>query len=58
MVKFAYSNTKNISIDYMLFELNYSYHFYTSYKKHINLNIKPKSVEKPLTKFKKLITIY
>ena len=36
MAEFAYNNVKNININYTLFELNYGYHFYVSFKDNIN----------------------
>lgn len=49
MIEFAYNNTKNTNIGYMLFELNYGYHLYvSSYKKDINFYFKAKSANKLL----------
>ncbi len=58
IVKFVYNNTKNTSIDYTLFELNYGYNSNISYKKDNNLCLKLKSANKLLIELWKLITIY
>lgn len=46
MAKFAYNNTKNTSIGNMLFEFNYEYHPFISYKKDIDCRSKSKATEK------------
>lgn len=43
IVEFAYNNTKNISTDQMLFELNYYYYSHVSFKKDTDLCFKSKS---------------
>lgn len=52
---FTYNNTKNINTSYKLFELNYSYYPYISYKKEVNLRFKSKLVKKLSTKLKILL---
>lgn len=47
-----------MSIDYIVFELNYGYYFHVFYKKDIDLySIKSKSVNELITKLKKLMII-
>lgn len=58
MVEFTYNNTKNVSIGYTLFELNFGYHPCVSYKKDVNLYSKSKSADEPLIERSKLIIIY
>ena len=58
MVEFAYNNTKNANTGYLFFELNYSYHFYLSFNKNINLYFKSKTAKKLSNNLKKLIAIY
>ncbi len=36
MAEFAYNNAKNISTGHALFEYNYSYHSWASYKEHVD----------------------
>ena len=36
IAEFAYNNTKNAGINYMLFEFNYRYHPWVFYKKDLN----------------------
>lgn len=40
IAKFAYSNTNNVSISHMLFELNYGYYPQVSYKEDIDIRSK------------------
>lgn len=58
MAEFANINAKNMSIGYMLFELNCNYHPHLFYKKDIDLRSKLKSVDKLLIEFQELMTIY
>lgn len=56
-MEFGYNNAQNISNNYMLFELNYSYHLYGSYKKNIDPYFRSKSAKKLLTKLQKLMLV-
>lgn len=50
MIKFAFNNTVNISIDHTIFELNYKYFFDIFYKKNVNYCPKSKLTNKLLAK--------
>ena len=52
MAKFAYNNTKNASFCHTLFELNYGYHSWISYKKDVNLSSKSKKIFITLKNFR------
>ena len=51
MAKFAYNNVKNVSIGYMLFELNYDFYSRASYKKEVDPHSQSKLRDKLITKF-------
>lgn len=55
MTKFAYNNTKNASINYILFQLNYSFYYQASYKKDVYGHSQLKLADKQITKLKKLM---
>ena len=57
MAKFAYNNTKNTSTNYILFELNYIYHPWMSYKENIDLCSKSKFADKLANKPQELILV-
>lgn len=58
MAKFNYNNIKNINTGHILFELNYGYYPYISYKKDINSHSKWKLADKLWTELQKLILVY
>ena len=58
MVEFAYNNTKNASIGYTFFKLNYKYYPYISYKKDLDLYLKSKTIKKLSFKLQNLMAIY
>ena len=57
MAKFAYNNAKNVSTDYISFELNCGYHFCVSYEENINPRSKSKSVDDLANDLRELIII-
>ena len=57
MAKFAYNNTKNASIDHMLFELNCGFHPQVSFKDEVDLRPKSCSADELAKELKKLIDI-
>ena len=57
MAEFAFNQVKNASTGYTLFELNYSYHFWMSYKDDIDPRFWSKIVDKLLAELKKLIIV-
>ena len=57
MAEFTYNNSKNASLGYTLFELNYSYHSWMFYKKNVDLQSKSKSANKLSKELKKLIIV-
>lgn len=57
MAKFAYNNTKNTSISHTSFELNCGYQPQKLYKDDINSRSKSQSIDKLLTKIRKLIIV-
>lgn len=58
MIKFAFNNTANISIDHTIFELNYKYFFDIFYKKNVNYCPKSKLTNKLLAKLWEFIIAY
>ena len=58
MTKFAYNNTKNVSINHMFFEFNFSYNIYVFYKKNLHPCFKLKVVDKLASQLKELMTLY
>ena len=58
MAKFAYNNTKNISIGHMFFEFNYWYYSHISYKENLDPYSKLKIAEKPFFKLQNLMVVY
>lgn len=58
IAKFVYNNAKNSITGHMLFELNYVYHPYVSYKEDIDRRSKWKLADELLTNLRKLITVY
>lgn len=58
MAEFAYNNMKNVSISYILFELNYDYHPYISYKKNIDLCSKFKLTDDLANNLRQFMIIY
>ena len=58
MPGFVYNNTKNASIGYTRFELNYGYHFRMSYKEDIDSRSKSKSADKLLAELQELMTVW
>ena len=58
MAEFAYNSTKNTSIGYTLFELNYGYHPQMSYKEDVNPRSQSKLADKLLVKLKELMIVY
>ena len=57
MVEFAYNNTKNASISYTFFKLNYGYYLYISYKKDLNPHSKLKTAKKLSSKLQNLMAV-
>ena len=57
MAEFAYNNGKNASTGYTLFELNYRYHPYISYKKDLDPRSKSKIAEKLSFKLQNLMAV-
>ena len=45
MAEFAYNNIKNANTGHTLFELNYGYYFYVSYKEDLDSRSKSKIVK-------------
>ena len=58
MAEFAYNNTKNTSMGYTLFKLNYRYHRGIFYKKDVDPRSKSKAANKLIKELRNLITIY
>lgn len=58
MAKFLYNNTKNTSIVYILFKLNYGYYFCVSFEENVNHFLKSKSVKKLSVKILEFALIY
>lgn len=58
IAKFAYNNTKNTSISYTPFKLNYGYYLRISYKKDVNLQLKLKATNKFFAEVKILLSVY
>lgn len=58
MAKFFYNNAKNAKSGHILFELNYSYHSWISYKENVNLYFKLKSANKLSAKLRELIIVW
>ena len=58
MAEFAYNNANNANLDYIPFELNYSYHLWISYKYNVNPYSKFKLADKLLVELRKLIIVY
>ena len=58
MTKFAYNNTKNASIDHMLFELNCGYHPQMSYKEDINPCSQSKLADELSAELRELMIVY
>lgn len=57
MIEFAYNDTKITSIRYMLFELNYGYYPYISYKQNVNPYSRSKTANKLTRKLKNPMVI-
>ncbi len=57
MAKFAYNNTKNISIGHTLFELNCGYHPKVSWKKDVNICLKFCSADKLVEELREQIKV-
>lgn len=58
IAKSAYNNTKNISTDYLLFQLNYGYNPQVYFKKKVNYCSKVELAEILFSELTNLITIY
>lgn len=58
ITKFANDNVKNASFGHISFELNYGYHYRTSYQKDINLCFQSKSIYELAIKVRKLMIVY
>lgn len=58
MARFAYNNSKNASMDHILFELNCSYHLWVSFKDKCNALSRSFSVNRLATELRELINIY
>ena len=57
MAEFAYNNAKNASINYMLFEFNFGYHFQMSYEEEVDPYSKSKLVDKLSTELRDLMIV-
>ena len=57
MTKFAYNNIKNTSTGYILFELNYGYHFKILLEENVNPYLKSHFTYKLAKKLRNLIKI-
>ena len=57
MVEFAYNNAKNAIFDHTLFELNYGYHLWMSYKDNIDPCSKSKLADNISAKLRELMII-
>lgn len=58
MVKFAYNNVKNTSINYIFFELNFGYYLGIFYKKDVNSYFKYKSANNLANNLIKYMIVY
>ncbi len=58
MAKFSYNNTKNASIGYTLFELNYGYHLQVLFKEDVNFRSRFCFANKLAKELRKLIENY
>ena len=58
IAQFVYNNAKNTSNSYIIFKLNYNYHFCILYTKNIDFYFQSKLIDKLLAKFQKLMIIY
>ena len=57
MAEFAYNNAKNASTGYTLFELNYGYHPWMSYKEEVDPRSKSKSADQLSAELRELIIV-
>ncbi len=57
MAEFAYNNTKNASIDHILFELNYEFYLQVLFKEDIDPCLRSYSTNKLAKELKKMIEI-
>ena len=57
MVEFAYNNIKNASTNHTIFELNYGYYSWVSYKKDLDPRSQLKTAEKLSSKLQNLMTV-
>lgn len=58
MAEFTYNNAKNISTSHISFKLNYGYYPPASYKANVDSCSRSKSVNKLVTKLRKLMIVY
>ena len=58
MAEFAYNNTKNVSTDYTLFELNYSYHPRMSYEEDVDSRSQFKLADELSAELRELMIVY
>lgn len=57
MTEFVYNNIKNLSISYILFELNYGYHPHISFENNISSYLKFRFAKKLAKELRDLISI-
>lgn len=57
MAEFAYNNTKNASIDYTSFKLNYGYHPKVFFKENIDPYSRSRSANKLAEELKELMKV-
>ena len=50
MAKFTYNNSKDVSINYMLFKLNFSYYLCIFFEENINLSFQSKTADELFAK--------
>ena len=58
ITKFAYNNTKNTSISYTLFKLNYGFYHQVLFKENVDSYFKFRLANKLANKLSELIKIY
>ena len=57
IAKFIYNNARNVSIDHMFFELDYSYHPQMSYEEKVDPRSKSKSANKLSAELRELMIV-